>query len=449
MSNGRPKYFDMVENNLATSQTMTRLLKPMVAIQLGLIVLVNGTLSARDWPQWLGAGRDAKATDFKAPGEWPEQLKLQWRVTIGEGVSTPALVGGRVYTFSREGGSEVVRCLDGGSGKELWSDRYDALPANGPARSFSGPRSSPAVADGKVVALGLRGVVSCYDATSGNLLWRKTDYPGALPRFFTSSSPMILEGVCFVQAGGGDQGGIVAHDLASGNEKWRWEGGGAAYASPALLKVGGASYLVAETDNRVVAVSVADGKTAWETPFAVQGRGYNAATPIVHEQTVYYAGSGRGATAVRFTSDGNGLAGAQLWKNTDNSVQFNTPIYKDGLIYGLSANNDLFCLDAGNGKTLWTAPLNPAAVSDQTQGRQGGRRRGGGRGGFGSIVDAGSVLLALTPAAELVVFQPSASAYHEVARIKVADSPTYAYPVVSGNRIIIKDQNDVLVYTVN
>jgi hypothetical protein len=63
-------------------------------------------------------------------------------------------------------------------------------------------------------------------------------------------------------------------------------------------------------------------------------------------------------------------------------------------------------------------------------------------------VDAGSVLLALTPASQLVVFQPDAKAYAEIARIKVADSPTHAYPVVSGNRIFIKDQDAVTLWTI-
>ena len=74
--------------------------------------------------------------------------------------------------------------------------------------------------------------------------------------------------------------------------------------------------------------------------------------------------------------------------------------------------------------------------------------RGGGRAGYGSIVDAGSVLLALTPSSELVVFQPSDKQYKELARYKVADSPTYAHPVVSGNRIFVKDQDSVTLWIV-
>jgi len=72
----------------------------------------------------------------------------------------------------------------------------------------------------------------------------------------------------------------------------------------------------------------------------------------------------------------------------------------------------------------------------------------GGGGGFGSVVDAGSVLLALTPSSELVVFQPGSKGYAEVARIKVAQSPTHAYPVLSGNRLFIKDKDSIALLTI-
>lgn len=426
---------------------MTKAPQTISLIFTCLIMFTACRATAQDWPQWLGPDRDAKASRFKAPKSWPDELTQKWQVAIGDGVATPSLVGNRLYTFSREGGGEVVRCLDATTGKELWKDAYDVLPAEGPARGFSGPRASPAVAGGKVVALGLRGTLSCYNAESGELLWRKDEYPGATPRFFTSASPIIADGLCVAQLGGGDKGGVVAFDLASGQEKWRWEGGSPAYASPALLSVGGRRYVIAETENQLVALALADGQPAWETPFAVQGRGYNAATPVVIGQTVFYAGSNRGATAVRFEKEGDGLSATELWRNTDNSVQFNTPIVKDGLLYGLTANNAFFCINTKDGKTAWTAPLNPEDGAAEQEGE--GRRRGRGRGGFGSIVDAGSVLLALTPASELIAFKPGADAYEEVARIKVAESSTYAYPVVSGKRIFIKDQNDLSLYTVD
>src|SRR5213075_2636703 len=101
------------------------------------------------------------------------------------GVQTCALA------ISRTESAETTRCLDAATGKELWKDKYDSAGASGPASSFSGPRASPAVADGKVVTLGVRGVLSCLDAADGKVLWRKEDFKNATPKFYTSASPLI------------------------------------------------------------------------------------------------------------------------------------------------------------------------------------------------------------------------------------------------------------------
>src|SRR5438105_3975295 len=109
---------------------------------------------AQDWPQWRGPNRDAKATGFKAPKTWPKELTQKWKVTVGSGDATPALVADKVYVFARQETDEIIRCLDAGTGKELWQEKYSAPGISGPdAGVHGGPRSSPAVADGKVVTL--------------------------------------------------------------------------------------------------------------------------------------------------------------------------------------------------------------------------------------------------------------------------------------------------------
>jgi hypothetical protein len=67
--------------------------------------------------------------------------------------------------------------------------------------------------------------------------------------------------------------------------------------------------------------------------------------------------------------------------------------------------------------------------------------------GYGSIVNAGSVLLALTPAGQLTVFEPSDKEFKQIAKYKVADGQTYAYPIPSGNKIYIKDADSVTQWT--
>lgn len=480
-----------------------------------LVYLVASQALAQDWPQWLGSGRDAKAS-FKAPDSWPRTLTQKWKVSVGDGVATPALVGDKLYVFARRDGKEIISCLNVADGKEIWKDQYESGGATGPASSFSGPRSSPAVGEGKVVTLGVRGMLSCLDAATGKVLWRKDDFNGALPRFCTSSSPILVDGMCIAQLGGNDNGALVAYDLAKGEQKWKWAGDSPAYASPALMTVDGTKLIIAETERRIVAIRLTDGKQVWETPFVMEqgARGYNASTPVVEGQILIFSGSSRGTRALKFEKDGDGVAVKELWKNPDQSVQFNTPVVKDGMLYGLSQTNELFCLDKQTGKAAWTSSVGPAdgggpgmggggmggqgrrerggrdgggregergaatrpseggpnAASQPREGSPGGREgmgpgagregrgrgpgggmggRGGmSRGGYGSIVDAGSVLLALTPASQLIVFAPGDKQYTERAKIKVADSATYAFPVASGNRLFVKDQDSVTLWTV-
>jgi outer membrane protein assembly factor BamB len=103
-------------------------------------------------------------------------------------------------------------------------------------------------------------------------------------------------------------------------------------------------------------------------------------------------------------------------------------VLKDGLLYGLSQKGQFYCINAQTGQTAWV-------------------EAGGGRGGFGSIVDAGPVLMALTPKSQLIIFQPTDKEYTQVASIKVADTPTYGYPVVAGNRIFVEDHDSVILWT--
>ncbi|MCF7974143.1 MAG: PQQ-like beta-propeller repeat protein [Phycisphaerae bacterium] len=402
--------------------------KQLTMLVMILVLTSMPYASAQDWPQWLGASRDGQA-DFKAPTKWPAELTNKWTVVVGDGVATPALVGGKLYVFARADDTEVLRCLDAETGQEIWTDTYAVAGADGPARNYAGPRSSPTVAEGKVVTYGVRGTLSCVEAATGKLLWRKDSVDKHWPTFYTSSSPLIADGMCIAQMGG-EQASVTAFNLSNGDLKWNWTGDGAAYASPALVNVDGIKAVVAETDKRIVAISLADGKLLWEKPYAGSSRmSLNTDTPLFVNGTLYYSGTGRGTTACRLKKDGAGFADTELWANPDNSVKFSTPVLKDNLFLGLSEGNKLFCINTKNGKTVWSKDID------------------GGQ-GFGSIVIAGSVAMALTPKGELIVFELDAAGFKPLASYKVAQNDPKAYPVASGNRIYVKDQDSLALWSV-
>jgi len=402
----------------------------LIGVMAGSMVLLSAaSIFAQDWPQWRGANRDGKVTGFTAPQTWPKTLTQKWRTSVGPGDATPALVGDKLYVAARQGDEEVTLCLDAKDGKELWKDKYAAQAVTGAAAKHPGPRSSPAVADGKVVTLGVGGVLSCLDAATGKLVWRKDPFPKTVPMFFAASSPIIVDGMAIAQLGGRAKGGIVAYDLATGDEKWKWDGGGPEYSSPVVMTVDGTKQIVALTDKSLVGVGAADGKLLWQLPFQSAQRAYNAATPIIEGQTVIYMGAGRGTKAAKVEKTADGFAAKELWSNPETAPQFGSAVLQDGLLFGFSNSGNLYCINAQDGKTAW--------VDTAKHG-----------GAFAAIVNAGSVILALPSTSELIVFKPSAKGYEEVAKIKVADSATYAHPVIAGKNIFVRDQDAMTLLTI-
>jgi len=400
-----------------------------------LLLWMAGLAGAQDWPQWRGPNRDNKVTGFTEPKEWPKELTKKWKTKVGEGDATPALVGDKIYAFGRQGGEEVVVCLDADNGNEVWSDKYKAPEARVPGGGHIGPRACPTVADGKVCTFGVSGVLTCYDAAKGTNLWRKEtkDVPG----FWASASPLITDGKCIAQIGKSPSK-IIAYDLANGEEKWTWSGGETAYGSPVLMTVEKTNMIVAPTKSSIVGINAADGKELWKISFSGQ---YNSATPFVDGQTVFYSapgggfGGGRGSggtVAYKIEKKDDAFEAKKIWTKSDCSGIYNTPVLKDGQIYGLSGGNRaaayFYCMNAETGEKLW---------SDKTE-----------RGECAAILDAGSVLIGLSSDKQLVVFKPNKEKYEEVAKYKVADSATWASPIVSGNRIIVKDRDSIILWTI-
>lgn len=92
-------------------------------------------------------------------------------------------------------------------------------------------------------------------------------------------------------------------------------------------------------------------------------------------------------------------------------------------------SNQLFCVNTKDGKTAWKQEID-------------------GKQGFGSVVTAGSAAMALTPKGELIVFELDAAGFKKLASYKVAQNDPQAYPVVSGNRVYVKDQASLSLWTV-
>jgi len=400
----------------------------------GLQIVLSLTLAsqicfAQDWPQWRGPNRDGVVASFTAPRVWPDKLKTIWKVQTGVGHSSPVVVGGRVYLHSRQDETEVAACFDLDTGKQVWRDSYPAPYVMNPAAVShgKGPKSTPVVYDNKLYTLGISGVLSCYDAGSGKLRWRrefsKTSKTTS-PLYGTAMSPIVDRGLLIAHVGGHDSGVLAAFDADTGETRWTWTGDGPGYASPIAAEFGGVRQIVTQTQKHIVGLNASNGQWLWEIPFETEYV-QNSVTPAIYKQTLIFSGLDKGVFAVNVEHRANKWVAEQVWQNPDVSMYLNSPVVSGDYLYGLShkRKGQFFCLDARTGKTLWTS-----------NGREGDNA---------AIVAAGPLLFLLTDGAELLVARGDPKQFEVLKKYSVADSPTWAHPVIVGNRVLIKDASNL------
>ena len=381
------------------------------------------------WPQWRGPARDGVAA-FDAPPVWPASLTKAWEAPVGLGHSSPVIAGGKVVVHTREEAREVVRAFDLATGKRLWRDAYDAPYQINPAAQLHGPgpKSTPAIAGGRVFTLGISGIFSGFDLETGKVLWR-TPAAQPLPIYGTATSPLVDGDRVFVFMGGHDKGAFTAFDAATGAVRWRWTGDGPGYASPVLADLGGARQFVTQSQNRLVGINAADGTLLWQVPLRTSFD-QNSVTPLVVNGLVISSGLETPTIAYRVARAGAGWQAQEVWRNEQVSLYMSSPAATAQAIVGLSHRNrgQFVALDPATGKLLWS-----------TRGREGDNA---------SIIRAGEWLLLSTTNSELIVARALPTRLEEVKRYAVADSPTWAHPAVAGRMIVVKDTERVIVWKV-
>jgi outer membrane protein assembly factor BamB len=386
----------------------------------------SATVFGQEWPQWRGPNRDGSMSPSSTDAQWPEKLKGGWKVSVGEGHSSPVVSGGHVYQFARVGEREVVAAYDVSAGRKLWESAYSAPYEMNPAATDhgKGPKSTPLLAGGKLYAFGMSGVLSCLDASSGKLVW-KYDSAGqwkrTSPTFGISMSPVLVGGAVVAHVGADKDGALTAFDAATGKVRWQWKGEGPGYSSPVLMK----NSLVTFSSERLVAVDASTGALDWEMPFSTPYT-QNAVTPLVLGDVLIYGGLSHPMTAVRI----NGRKPEKLWDNRDAGMYMSSPVMAAGLLHGLTNRNkgQFVSVDLKSGKTVWTS-----------DGRQGDNA---------ALVTQGDAVLALTTDAELHVMKASARGLAPVRKYTVANSPTWAHPVVLGTgRVLVKDKESLALWT--
>ena len=157
--------------------------------------------SNSDWPQWRGPGRNGVSSETGLLKQWPAGgPKLVWQVNdIGDGYSTPVVVGSRIYLMSNRGmDNEFVQALSTVDGKVIWTTRVGNVGNPNQSPNYPKARSTPTVDRDLLYALGSDGDLACLEAKTGKIRWSKSlrkSQPACDPELYSPEPERTRKGV--------------------------------------------------------------------------------------------------------------------------------------------------------------------------------------------------------------------------------------------------------------
>ncbi len=412
------------------------------ALASTLLLLTIVHLGGADWPEYRGPSHDGRSPERIArswPSTGPRQL---WKIPSPGGFSSFVIADGRCFTLvlrDIEGASrEMLSALDADTGRELWAATLGVAKYDGGGdagadgnKGGDGPRSTPAVDDGRVYTLSSRLLLQCFDAKSGQTLWTHDlvkEHGAPSLRWGNAQSP-VLDGDRLFVAGGGPGESILAFNKRDGSIVWKGFDEKMTHATAVPTTILGRRQVVFFVQSGLLSVDPETGKELWR--HAHPYKTSTAASPVIDGDIVYCsAGYTVGGSAARITRSGEIWTATRLYFKEGNKPLANhwsTPVLKDGHLYGMFqfkefGNGPMKCVDIRTGDVKWEQP------------------------GFGpgNVILVADQVLALSDDGQLVLIEPTPTGYKENARADVLGGKCWTTPAVSGGRVFARSTTEAV-----
>jgi outer membrane protein assembly factor BamB len=352
---------------------------------------------------------------------------------VGEGNSSPIIADGRVFAFAkvRDKNEEEVVALDAKTGELVWQKAYSRAAFK--SLYGNGPRATPAAYDGRIYTFGITGLLTCFQATDGKILWQidTLERFGAKNLFFGMACSPLVHGNAVLVNVGAPGASIVAFERKTGNVLWKSQDDRASYSSPILLQDRGQEQAVFLTQKGVIGLDPNDGRLFWRFPLVDQLL-ESSTTPVRAGDVLMASSITYGAVGLALEKKQGKPAASQLWKNDKLTCYFSTPIaVGTEYLYVVTGTKppavfnqaDLHCIEAATGKELWRKPKVGTYHA--------------------SLLRTGSdKLLMLEEAGNLVLLTPNPKEYSEQSRAKVCGE-TWAHPALADGRLYVRDNKEL------
>lgn len=406
-------------------------------LALCLLTVIGGlwpasSVTAGDWPQWLGPNRNGVSSETVAP--WEGEPKVLWKHPAGNGFNVPVVANDVVYIHAAVLGkdAEQVTAYDLHTGEQKWHQTYPR--ARYSSQLGVGPRATPTVHGDKLVTFGINGELACFNAGNGDILWRINPYKDneiTLPNFGICSSPLVYGKHVYVQIGGEGMA-VAAYELETGKLAWKGLDEPASSASPIVWEHGEGDArradIVVQTTLRIVGLDPETSQIRWEHPLVFQPQGVSP-TPVVAGNQLVCTTQSTGALAVTIPpAEGETKS---TWWNQEFTSYFSTgTVGSEGKFFLITnatmplPQTDVRCLDVATGKELWK--------QDKL-----------GYFHVGLIALANDHLLILSDGGILTLAKVDGEGFEQLCQTKVCGG-TFANPVLSNGHLILRDDQHLL-----
>ena len=381
-----------------------------------------------DYPQFLGPNRRATLDGPKLARDWNARPPREvWRIPIGKGWSSFAIVNQAAITQEQRADQEVVACYDLATGKSLWThaDQQDfqSIVAG------DGPRATPTIHQGLVYTLGATGVLNCLDGATGQVRWSRNileQFEAENPQWGKSCSPLIVDELVVVSAGATDGRSLVAFDRLTGELIWAGGNDHSGYSSPTFGTLADRQQVLIFNRGSVVGHDPTNGQVLWQYPWPDSNP--NVAQPVIldGDRVFVSTGYGIGCELLQLTADSAGqLTATSVWgqRNRNLKTKFTNVVVHEGHIYGLD-EGILTCIEMETGQRAWKS----------------------GRYGHGQIMLVDDLILVQAESGEVVLVEATSKAHRALTRFAPLDSKTWNNPALAGRHLLVRNAEEAACY---
>src|SRR5262245_42934871 len=325
-------------------------------------------LAASDWPQWRGPELRGTSDETGLPLRWSKEEGVAWKVALPSGSgSTPIVVGDNVYLNVAEGETVSLWCLDRKTGQVAWKRALGSAEGHAHKKhNMSTP--SPVAGEGRVFAMTGSGAIKGFEA-NGRELWARDlqrEYGAFGLNWGYGSSPLLFAGALYVPVLQGmktdDPSYLVAIDAATGKNRFRvlrptaaQQESPDAYTTPTLARRGTVAEIVVTGGDVVTGQDPGAGKEKWRAEGLNPGHDPNfriVASPLAVGDLVVAPTRVKPMLVLRAFGSGDVTKSALLW-SFERGPDVPTPATDGTLLYVVTDNGVLSCLDLATGKVLY------------------------------------------------------------------------------------------------